>query len=156
MKNFLKTTISALFIIAIVGIVYLMHISNNFNPENYKKISDIPTPSGYVRVTAEKGSFGNYLRNLPLKPKDSKIKLYKGEEASLQFMLSCVSGGQVLANHQRNLKDDGVIKLTQVQTGQLLDLLQAVNQSVAVNKQLPGGLGNVPLIRINPIHFLRW
>lgn len=101
MKKFLKNAILVLFIIAIVGIVYLMYISNNSNPENYKKISDIPTPSGYVRVPTEKGSFGNYLRNLPLKPKDSKIKLYKGEEAQLQFLGYAVVDMPLFSNDEQ-------------------------------------------------------
>ena len=51
--------------------------------------------------------------------------------------------GQILADHQRHLENDGMVELTQVKASQLLDLFQAVDQSIAVNKQLPGGLGNV-------------
>ena len=39
-----------------------------------------------------------------------------------------------------------MIELTQVKTGELLDLLQAVNQRVSVNKQLSGRLGYVQVI----------
>ena len=35
-------------------------------------------------------------------------------------------GGEVLFDHQRHLEDDGVVKLAQVQAGELLDLFQAV------------------------------
>lgn len=49
---------------------------------------------------------------------------------------SLVAGCQILAYHQGNLKDDGMIELTQIETGELLDLLQTINQRIAVNKQL--------------------
>ena len=39
-----------------------------------------------------------------------------------------------------------MIKLAQIQAGQLLDLFQAVHQGVAVDKELPGGLGNVQVV----------
>lgn len=39
----------------------------------------ISVPDGYARMEADEGSFGEYLRMLPLKPHGSKIKLYNGE-----------------------------------------------------------------------------
>ncbi len=36
------------------------------------------TPSGFVRKEADKNSFANYLRNLPLKPIGTKVKYYNG------------------------------------------------------------------------------
>ena len=53
---------------------------------------------------------------------------------------------QVLLDHQRNLEDDGVVKLPQVQAGELFDLLQAVDQGVSVNEQLAGGFRNVQVV----------
>ena len=35
-------------------------------------------PEGFVRVKVEAGSFGEYLRNLPLKPHGTKVKYYDG------------------------------------------------------------------------------
>ncbi|MFZ5596703.1 MAG: DUF4846 domain-containing protein [Bacillota bacterium] len=35
-------------------------------------------PPGFTRIEAEKGSFGHYLRNLPLKPHGSMVKYYDG------------------------------------------------------------------------------
>ena len=55
-------------------------------------------------------------------------------------------GGKVLFDHQRYLKDDGVIEVAQIQAGQLADLLQAVDQRVAVYEQLARGLGNVQIV----------
>ena len=59
--------------------------------------------------------------------------------------------GQVLLHHQGHLKDDGVLKLPQVQAGNLLDLLQAVHQGVPVDEQLPGGLGDVQVVLEEPL-----
>ena len=39
----------------------------------------IKVPEGYERIEVEEGSYSQYLRNLPLKPHGSKIKLYNGE-----------------------------------------------------------------------------
>ena len=55
-------------------------------------------------------------------------------------------GDQVLLDHQRHLEGDGVVKLPQIQSGKLLDLLQAVHQGVPVDKELPGRLGYVQVV----------
>ena len=60
--------------------------------------------------------------------------------------LSAFSGRQILAYHQGHLEDDGMVELTQVKAGQLLDLLKAVHQRVAVDKQLARGLGHVQVV----------
>ena len=39
-----------------------------------------------------------------------------------------------------------MVELPQVQAGELLDLLQAVDQGVSVDEQLPGGLGDVQVV----------
>ncbi|WP_235549632.1 DUF4846 domain-containing protein [Paenibacillus sp. Soil766] len=39
----------------------------------------IAVPKGYERVPVEEGSYGDYLRNLPLKPHGSKVHLFNGE-----------------------------------------------------------------------------
>lgn len=38
----------------------------------------IETPKGFERVTVEEGSFGHYLRTLPLKPDGTKVRYYNG------------------------------------------------------------------------------
>ncbi|MGI6227804.1 MAG: DUF4846 domain-containing protein [Peptococcales bacterium] len=38
----------------------------------------LATPVGFERVTVEEGSFGHYLRTLPLKPDGSKVRYYNG------------------------------------------------------------------------------
>ena len=47
-------------------------------------VQRFPTPAGYERVPHQAGSFGDYLRKLPLKPKGSKVMLYNGVEKSYQ------------------------------------------------------------------------
>ena len=39
----------------------------------------IELPSGYERISLEKGSFGDWLRHLPLKPGSPPVRLYNGE-----------------------------------------------------------------------------
>ena len=65
---------------------------------------------------------------------------------SLYVRLSGLAGRQVLSDHQGHLEDDGVVELPQVQAGELLDLLQAVDQGVAVDEELSGGLGDVQVV----------
>lgn len=58
------------------------------------------------------------------------------------FFAAC----KVFSNHKRYLKYDRVIELTQVQTGQLFDLLKAVHQRIAVYEQLTRSLGYVQVV----------
>jgi hypothetical protein len=44
----------------------------------------IPVPEGYSRVNLPEGSFGEWLRSLPLKPKNSQVHLYNGKLKSNQ------------------------------------------------------------------------
>ena len=53
---------------------------------------------------------------------------------------------EVLFDHQRHFEHDGVVELAQIQPREPLDLFQTVHQRVPVNKQLPGGLGNVQIV----------
>ena len=47
-------------------------------------------------------------------------------------------GVQVLAHHQGNPEDDGMVELAQIQAGELTDLFQTVDQSISVDEQLTG------------------
>ena len=47
-----------------------------------------------------------------------------------------VAGGQIFPNHEGHLENNGVIKLPQIQPGELLDLLQSVHQGIPVDKKL--------------------
>ena len=43
-------------------------------------IEKIAPPKGYVRTSSDKQTFTTYLRQLPLFPKGTKVKLYNGQE----------------------------------------------------------------------------
>jgi hypothetical protein len=45
----------------------------------FEKVKKIDLPNGYERVELEKGSFKEYLRNLPLKTDTNQVMLYNGE-----------------------------------------------------------------------------
>lgn len=57
------------------------HDRSRTNP--YKNISEIPVPAGFTRLKAEKESFGEWLRRLPLK-KDKTVYLYNGQSKTNQ------------------------------------------------------------------------
>jgi len=50
----------------------------NLNGETL--VERFKTPKGYGRVALSKGTFGNYLRNFPLKNANAKVKLYDGSD----------------------------------------------------------------------------
>lgn len=50
------------------------------NPEGKTVETRFNTPNGFVRTTESKGSYAEYLRNLPLKLEGSPVMLYNGEE----------------------------------------------------------------------------
>ncbi|MCP4442221.1 MAG: hypothetical protein GY810_25205 [Aureispira sp.] len=56
--------------------------------ENYKEkdalVNQIPVPAGYKRVAVAKGSFGEWLRYLPMEPKGTPVMLYNGGEKPYQ------------------------------------------------------------------------
>ena len=51
--------------------------------ENYSKVNSVcsrfPVPENFKRVDTDSGSFGAWLRGLPLLPEDTKVHLYNGE-----------------------------------------------------------------------------
>ncbi|MCM8899934.1 DUF4846 domain-containing protein [Caldicoprobacter algeriensis] len=50
------------------------------NPSGRTIEDRINLPKGFERIKVEEGSFGHYLRTLPLKPHGSKVKYYDGRE----------------------------------------------------------------------------
>lgn len=52
-----------------------------FDPDRRKNnLFEIVPPEGYVRVNVKEGSFGEYLRNLPLCSHGSKVYYFDGRE----------------------------------------------------------------------------
>ena len=56
------------------------------------------------------------------------------------------AAGQILLDHQCDLERNGVVELPQIQTRQLLDLLQPIHQRVPVDEQLPRRLRHVQVV----------
>lgn len=53
--------------------------ADNVNPEGKTIETRFAPPKGYQRTTASENSFGNFLRQLPLKEAGAQVKLYNGE-----------------------------------------------------------------------------
>ena len=49
--------------------------------------------------------------------------------------------GQIFLDHQRHLEGDGIVKLPEIQTGELLDLLETVDERISVDEQLSRRFG---------------
>jgi len=68
-------------------------LMNNENP--YPEIGAIPLPEGYTRIQTEKKSFGEWLRNVPLK-KSKTVYLYDGsikKDQSAQYAVLNIAVG---------------------------------------------------------------
>ena len=61
-------------------------------------------------------------------------------------LISRILGGEIAAYHQSNLEGDRVIKFTKIETRQLFDLIQTVNESISVNEHLSGRFGHVEVV----------
>lgn len=61
----------------------LFFVSSLFS-QKARVIQDIPTPSDFRRASISKGSFAEFLRNLPLKQENSIVYLYNGKPKANQ------------------------------------------------------------------------
>ena len=55
-------------------------------------------------------------------------------------------GGQIFLDHQGYLENDSVVKVAQIQAGQLANLLQTVDQRVAMDEQPAARLGDIQVV----------
>jgi hypothetical protein len=82
--------------IAIILAVFFISSYHSFSQQNpYSSIIKIPLPDGYSRIDADKNSFVEWLRNLPLK-KSKTVYLYNGmrkRNQSAQFAVIDISVG---------------------------------------------------------------
>lgn len=65
-----------------------VEVEYSWLPDDYKvlwRVIDIPLPTGYTRVPVGKGSFGEWLRYLPLKEQGSQVKLFSGDQKGNQL-----------------------------------------------------------------------
>lgn len=99
-----KTILKVLGILLLLGIIAAggaWWYSRTSNPWEARCVGDISVPMGYTRVEAPRGSYAEWLRNLPLKPKGSKVKLYTGGNANLQFLSAAVIDLPMLSNYEQ-------------------------------------------------------
>lgn len=76
---------------------------------SFTKVGNIPLPTGYKKIVEKEGSFGQWLRNVPLKP-DKTVYLYNGQRKinqSAQFAVLDISVG----NKDLQQCADAVIRL---------------------------------------------
>lgn len=101
MKRFLIMLTICLGLICILG-GYVYYIYRVSNPHNAKTIGEIPLPVGYKRIPADKNSFDEYLRSLPLKPRGSKVFLYRSRQlANYQWLSAGVIDMPLLSNDEQ-------------------------------------------------------
>ena len=60
-----------------------------------------------------------------------------------ELPLAALLGIEILLDHHGDLEHDGVVEFAQIQSGELFDLLQTVDQRVAVDVQLAACLRDV-------------
>lgn len=70
------------------GLILLLNQTFLFGQNTIKTSIDVP--KNFERITTSKSSFGEYLRNLPLKPKGSKVRYYNGDIKSGEGIYTAV------------------------------------------------------------------
>lgn len=98
MKKRILKIISVSLVLGTALVGCLLWYSQTSNPWDVKHIGDIDAPWGYTRVEAADGSYAEWLRQLPLKSKGSKVMLYTGGEANDQFLSAGVIDIPMLSN----------------------------------------------------------
>lgn len=101
MKKFFVILLVIIVVLTCICGIWLYYSYGLTNPWNAKTIGDIPAPKGYTRVEFEHGSYAEYLRNLPLKPQGSKIMLYTGGKARLQFLGAAVIDQKLFSDDEQ-------------------------------------------------------
>ena len=70
--------------IILLGIIWMVW-GGISNPAGRGNIGDISTPGGFVRVTVESDSFGEYLRHVRLQKRGSHMKYFNGKTIDKQM-----------------------------------------------------------------------
>lgn len=96
-KRIILISLGALLLLGMGYIGWL----NFTNPHNYKTVGDIPAPMGFTKVDAPRGSFAEYTRSLPLKPRGEKVKYFTGGDARLQLLAASVIDMPLLSNDEQ-------------------------------------------------------
>ena len=97
MKKVYKV-IGVLFLLGLIAIGIIYWYACTSNPWNAKRVGDISTPLGYTRV---EGSYAEFMRQLPLKKRGSKVQLYTGGNARYQWLSTGVIDLPMLSNAEQ-------------------------------------------------------
>lgn len=97
MKRFF-VVLGILILIGLLTLGFLWWHSRTSNPWSAQTVGDIPAPKGYERV---EGSYADFMRNLPLKAKGSKVQLYTGGDANFQWLSAAVIDLPLLSNWEQ-------------------------------------------------------
>lgn len=105
MKKFFKWVLLPLFLLGIIaagiGAWWVFYGNKISNTHNYKNVGEIPTPYGYERVMEGDFGYTNFLRALPLSPRGTKVELYTGGKANLQYLNYAVIDLPLLSNYEQ-------------------------------------------------------
>lgn len=104
MKKIIKWTFIGVLLLAMATGIFALWIiygSKTSNPHNYLTVGDIPTPWGYKRVDGRDASYANYLRQLPLKKKGSKVMYFTGGVSRFQSINYAVVDLPLLSNAEQ-------------------------------------------------------
>ena len=97
----MKRTLVILSVVLVLsGAAFILFLEAS-NPCNARTIGDIPAPFGYDREEADKGSYPEFLRSLPLKKRGSKVMLFTGGRARLQFLSAAVVDLPLISNDEQ-------------------------------------------------------
>lgn len=99
--NMKKIIMIGIIVFVVICGGWLYYTKTTSNPWNAKTIGEIPPPKGYTRVSAKKGTYADYFRNLPLKEKGTKVMLYTGGEANFQLLSTAVIDKTLLSNYEQ-------------------------------------------------------
>ena len=99
--NMKKIIMIGIIVFVVICGGWLYYTKTTSNPWNAKTIGEIPTPKGYTRVNAKKGTYADYFRNIPLKEKGTKVMLYTGGEANFQLLSTAVIDKTLLSNYEQ-------------------------------------------------------
>ncbi|MCR4664166.1 MAG: DUF4846 domain-containing protein [Paludibacteraceae bacterium] len=103
-KKTKKGLLIAAIILAVIALAGggLFYLYSTSNPSNAATIGELPLPVGYERVPAEKGSYAEYLRSLPLKPRGAKVYLHNSDRlARMQWLSAAVVDMPTLSNDEQ-------------------------------------------------------
>ena len=84
----------------IIGLVWIVW-GGVSNPAGRKCIGEISTPHGFERVSVEEGSFGDYLRHVPLQRRGAHMRYYNGKIAYGQYFGYAVLDMPMISNAEQ-------------------------------------------------------